>query len=342
VGRQYLGSIGKIDNGVVSVSSLWANERMYYHIEVEPYTPAAWFAKGKSDPAFRTKPQIALGLVRGAHKLGIPFGAVVADSFYGEHLGFREELQELGVGYVLALKPSHCWWHLEGDIGCVGEVAQAHHWEEKAPGSWVKLIRSFRDGHRQVWWALEAQAGPYGVNRSQRLIIATTDPLSLPEPNTWYLVTNLPAPSAKSSQGAMRAQASLAQVIRHYSLRVWVEQSYKQLKGALGWAQYQVRSSKAIQRHWQLVFCAFSFCWWAAGQAQGVDVGVEAGPPLGVAETDRGLAQIGVVGGKGRQAPELADGIAVGAGLAGAVLYAETLLAGMVGAAPTGTPAGTA
>lgn len=26
VGRQYLGSIGKIDNGVVSVSSLWANE----------------------------------------------------------------------------------------------------------------------------------------------------------------------------------------------------------------------------------------------------------------------------------------------------------------------------
>jgi SRSO17 transposase len=34
VGRQYLGSLGKIDNGVVSVSSLWANERMYYPILV--------------------------------------------------------------------------------------------------------------------------------------------------------------------------------------------------------------------------------------------------------------------------------------------------------------------
>ncbi len=29
VGRQYLGSIGKIDNGVVSVGALWADEQVY-------------------------------------------------------------------------------------------------------------------------------------------------------------------------------------------------------------------------------------------------------------------------------------------------------------------------
>jgi SRSO17 transposase len=28
VGKQYLGGIGKVDNGVVSVSSLWADERL--------------------------------------------------------------------------------------------------------------------------------------------------------------------------------------------------------------------------------------------------------------------------------------------------------------------------
>ncbi len=39
VGKQYLGGIGKIDNGVVSVSSLWVDERVYYPLEVEPYTP---------------------------------------------------------------------------------------------------------------------------------------------------------------------------------------------------------------------------------------------------------------------------------------------------------------
>ena len=39
VGRQYLANLGKIDNGVVSVTSLWADERVYYPLEVEPYTP---------------------------------------------------------------------------------------------------------------------------------------------------------------------------------------------------------------------------------------------------------------------------------------------------------------
>jgi hypothetical protein len=292
VGRQYLGSIGKIDNGVVSVSSLWADERMYYPIEVEPYTPASWFDGGANDPDFRTKPEIALKLVRSALELDVPFRAVVADSFYGEHRGFRRELGELEIGYVLALKPSHCWWHSEGEIGCVEEVARAYDWDEDAPGEWVKLTRTFRDGHSETWWALEGEAGPYGVDRSHRLVIVTTDPKRLPELTTWYLVTNLPAPAPtgrgypKSSRQSKLAPATLAEVARLYGLRVWVEQSYKQVKQTIGWAQYQVRSDIAIRRHWQLVFCAFSFCWWAAGQAQDspVNFGVEEKQPLDVVE----------------------------------------------------------
>jgi len=34
------------------------------------------------------------------------------------------------------------------------------------------------------------------------------------------------------------------------------------MKRARGWAQYQVRSDAAMRRHWQLVCCAFSFCWY--------------------------------------------------------------------------------
>src|SRR5262250_729720 len=89
VGRQYLANLGKIDNGVVSVTSLWADERLYYPLEVEPYTPAHWFDQGKADPDFLTKPQIALKLVEQAVTTGIAFRAVVADSLYGEHDGFR-------------------------------------------------------------------------------------------------------------------------------------------------------------------------------------------------------------------------------------------------------------
>lgn len=55
VGRQYLGSIGKTDNGIVAVSSLWADEHVSYPLHVAPYTPAARLPKGKADPAFRTK-----------------------------------------------------------------------------------------------------------------------------------------------------------------------------------------------------------------------------------------------------------------------------------------------
>ena len=49
-------------------------------------------------------------------------------------------------------------------------------------------------------------------------------------------------------------------------MSTWVEQSYKQVKHALGWSAYQVRSDLAIRRHWQLVCLAFSFCWWAYGR----------------------------------------------------------------------------
>ena len=107
VSRQYLANLGKIDNGVVSVSSLWADERVYYPVDFEPYTPAVYFAKGKNDAQFRTKLQIALQLVERALQEGIPFRAVVADSLYGEDRGFRSGLRELKQPYVLALKSSH-------------------------------------------------------------------------------------------------------------------------------------------------------------------------------------------------------------------------------------------
>ena len=36
VGRQWLANIGKTERGVVSVTSLWADERIYYPVDFEP------------------------------------------------------------------------------------------------------------------------------------------------------------------------------------------------------------------------------------------------------------------------------------------------------------------
>jgi SRSO17 transposase len=63
VGRQWLGSVCMVDNGIVAVSSVWADERVYYALHVRPYTPAPRLPLGKKDGALRTKPQLALELV---------------------------------------------------------------------------------------------------------------------------------------------------------------------------------------------------------------------------------------------------------------------------------------
>jgi SRSO17 transposase len=150
VGRQWLANIGKTDNGVVSVTSLWADEGVYYPLEVEPYTPAHHFEGGKDDPKFRTKLKVARQLVERSVEMGVPFRAVVADSFYGEDREFKRSLGELGIGYVLSLKKSHCWWHLEGTTGALWEAALAAGWKDaEEPGGWTRVVRTFRDGHRE-------------------------------------------------------------------------------------------------------------------------------------------------------------------------------------------------
>jgi len=332
VGRQWLANIGKTENGVVSVSSLLADEKIYWPVNFEPYTPAHHFEGGKNDLKFRTKLKIAAQLVEQAVEEGIPFRAVVADSFYGEDEGFKQSLSELGVGYVMALKPSHAWWHKVGEIGSPYEaaVATGEGWEEeKRPGVWVKVVRSFRDGHEEAWWALEVDVGPYGPQRERRSVVATTDPKELPEKATWYLVTNLPHPdsSERTKEQSKLEAADLAEIVRLYGLRMWVEQSYKQVKHVLGWSDYQVRSDIAIRRHWELVCCAFSFCWWANGRSP---ASLE---ELAETENDPSAQSAG----RGKKAAKsiLAGDLEDGKGVVGALHNAHAILEGVLREAPT-------
>jgi hypothetical protein len=79
------------------------------------------------------------------------------------------------------------------------------------------------------------------------VVIATTDPDTLPELTPFYLVSNLPAPGPRRAQDSELAAASLQEVVRLYGLRMWVEQSYKQVKHALSLVAVpgQKRSSDA-------------------------------------------------------------------------------------------------
>jgi DDE superfamily endonuclease len=343
VGRQYLGNLGKVDNGVVSVTSLWADAGVYYPVDFEPYTPAHHFAHGEDDPAFRTKLRIALELVTRAVQGGIPFEAVVADNFYGEDRTFRHGLRDLKLGYVLALKPSHSWWHKIGTAGSLQEVAQEAGWKSaEQPGPWVKVIRTFRDGSQQTWWALEVQAGPYGPEKTERAVIATTDPEKLPDPTTWYLVTNLLAPGSSEALESKLAIASLQEVIRLYGLRMWIEQSYKQVRQALGWSEYQVRNDRAIRRHWQLVCCAFSFCWYHHSHLPADPAWLPDNSSCQMlARAQQAPEDVSGTGKKNERTDErsttalLASSSARGQSLVGTMGHAAAVLAGVVCAPPT-------
>ena len=119
---------------------------------MEPYTPQHWFAAGKVDPAFRTKPQIALALVDQARAQQWPFQAVVADCLYGDHHGFTRGLTERGVPYVVAPKPSPSWWAPGEAIGAGWEVAVHGGWGSPAqPGARMPVERTFRDGQTATW-----------------------------------------------------------------------------------------------------------------------------------------------------------------------------------------------
>jgi DDE superfamily endonuclease len=310
VGRQYLGRYGKTDNGIVTVTTLWADERIYYPVHAVPYTPARHFAKGKSDPEFRTKLQIGAELAVRARAAGFCFRAVVADSAYGDQDGFRGELAEAGLPFVMALRPRRGIWARAADAHTPVDAARALAWGgPDDPGDWRPVTRTFRDGHADTWWAADATLGGWG-----------------PDGATWYLVTNLSRPGGPREKDSPWPAASLAEIVRIYGIRNWIEQGYKQVKDELGWADFQVRSDIAIRRHQALVCCAFSFCWAARPAPAGTP------PAAGASDGERGAAS-------GAAGPALAPGAPRRACLAHPVDRAATLVDRMVQGAPAAAAA---
>ena len=215
VGRQWLGRYGKTGNGVVTVTTVRADERLYYPVHAVPYTPARHFAKGKNDPAFRTRLAIGAGLAVRAREAGSAFRAVVADSAYGDQDGFRAELAEAGLPFVMALRPRRGTWARAADAHTPVDAARALSWGgPDDPGDWTAVRRTFRDGHAETWQAADAKLGGWGPDGVRRLVVAAADPAALPGKATWYLVTNLPRPGGPREQDSPHPAADLAEIVR--------------------------------------------------------------------------------------------------------------------------------
>ena len=150
-----------------------------------PSAPAPRLPLGKKDAAFRTKPQLALELIEAAVAMGVPFRAVVADCAYGDNVNFEAGLWDAGLPYVVSLKPSKGTWAMADQAHTPEEAARRLGWRGPAhPGDWTPVERRFRNGHIQTWYAADLTFSGYGPERLVQLVVATTDPATLPAIST--------------------------------------------------------------------------------------------------------------------------------------------------------------
>ena len=103
VGRQYIGEIGKTDNGVVVVTSHLYDGIKSLPLDIELYQKADSLPQGKNDPEFKKKPELALELVDNSLARGYKPGIVLIDGGYGNNTSFLEELDKRKLKYMVKI-----------------------------------------------------------------------------------------------------------------------------------------------------------------------------------------------------------------------------------------------
>ena len=126
VGRQYNGRLGKQDNCQVGVFLVGATPGGSALLDHQLYLPEGWCRRDKAgrrrrekahipeSVAFRTKPEIAAGLIRQTTALGVvALDWVTADEGYGQNGGFLDELELLGSRYVVEVPVNTTVWAVD-------------------------------------------------------------------------------------------------------------------------------------------------------------------------------------------------------------------------------------
>ena len=121
VQRQWLGRLGKVDNGQVGVSMAYASTREQALVDVRLYLPRAW-AKDRARrkrcgvpkaARYRTRHELALEMLRETGPL-LPHAWVTGDDEMGRSSRFRAELRRLNEPYLLAVPSNTTVRDLEG------------------------------------------------------------------------------------------------------------------------------------------------------------------------------------------------------------------------------------
>ena len=100
VSRQYIGEIGKTDNGNVVVTTHLYDGKKSLPLDIELYQHSLSLPDGKNDPEFKKKPELALELIDKSVGRGYRPGIVLIDSGYGNNTNFLFELEKRNLKYL--------------------------------------------------------------------------------------------------------------------------------------------------------------------------------------------------------------------------------------------------
>lgn len=130
VGRQYIGEIGKTDNGVVLVTTHLDDGVRRLPLDVALYQHASSLERGKTDPQFIKKPELALQLIERCLARGYRPGVTVLDAGYGNNTPLLKQLELRQLTYLAAIaKNRQVSYQLATDAKArkrsVSELAQA-------------------------------------------------------------------------------------------------------------------------------------------------------------------------------------------------------------------------
>ncbi|MFB9966081.1 IS701 family transposase [Sinosporangium siamense] len=241
VQRQYTGTAGRVENSQVAVYLAYSTEAGHTFIDRELYLPACWTcAPGRCREAgvpagvgFATKPDLALRMIVRVLGAGVRAGWVAGDEVYGQSPALRGELEQRGVGHVLAVAARHRVDTGTGGVRVDELVARlpGRAWQRCSAGRGAK-------GHRFHDWALVAvEPGEAGcrwlpARRSRRT----------GEYAFYRCRSPCPVPLRVLVGVAGRRRA--------------VEECFQTAKGLCGLDQHQVRTWTSWRRWTVLAMCA--------------------------------------------------------------------------------------
>lgn len=281
VARQYCGTIGKVDNCQVAVYAALSAEKYYGIVDTALYLPEEWTSnearcKKAGVPPMpqgekrvcKTKVELALDIVRHQKQSGTWFHYVGADGLYGNSYHFQQELDKMGILFVLDIHSDQHVYTEPPIIAIPEKTAGAgrNPSRYKATGNAIEVRLLAKNIAKEAWQKIRLrQTGKGDLNclgYSQKVYLWDGQSPDYMERKLVVRVTENKDGSREykyAISNAFDGECTTEELVQMQSQRYFVERSFQDAKQEAGMSQYQVRGWLAWHHHMAMVMMALHF-----------------------------------------------------------------------------------